>query len=49
MEIEYMFYQYITSQKAVVRLKQTMISTYYRNSEAYIKPFSKRERLMSKP
>lgn len=34
-----MFIKYITSQKATVRLKQTTISTYYRNFEAHIKHF----------
>lgn len=34
-----MFINYITSQKATVRLKQTTISTYYRNFEAHIKHF----------
>lgn len=45
MEIECMFYHYITSQKAVVRLKQTTVSTYYRNFEAYIKPFFQKRAL----
>lgn len=39
MQIETMFIKYITSQKATVRLKQTTISTYYRNFEAHIKHF----------
>lgn len=39
MQIEAMFKNYITSQKATVRLKQTTISTYYRNFEAHIKHF----------
>lgn len=39
MQIEAMFIKYITSQKATVRLKQTTISTYYRNFEAHIKHF----------
>ena len=39
MQIEAMFQNYITSQKATVRLKQTTISTYYRNFEAHIKHF----------
>lgn len=39
MQIEAMFIKYITSQKATVRLKQTTISTYYRNFEAHIKYF----------
>ena len=39
MQIEAMFLKYITSQKATVRLKQTTISTYYRNFEAHIKHF----------
>lgn len=39
MQIEAMFINYITSQKATVRLKQTTISTYYRNFEAHIKHF----------
>lgn len=34
-----MFIKYITSQKATVRLKQTTISTYYRNFETHIKHF----------
>lgn len=36
-----MFIKYITSQKATVRLKQTTISTYYRNFETHIKNFFK--------
>lgn len=39
MQIEAMFIKYITSQKATVRLKQTTVSTYYRNFEAHIKHF----------
>lgn len=39
MQIEAMFIKYITSQKAIVRLKQTTISTYYRNFETHIKNF----------
>lgn len=39
MQIEAMFMKYITSQKAIVRLKQTTISTYYRNFETHIKNF----------
>ena len=39
MQIEAMFIKYITSQKATVRLKQTTISTYYRNFETHIKNF----------
>lgn len=39
MQIESLFQNYITSQRATVRLKQTTISTYYRNFEGYIKPF----------
>lgn len=39
MQIEAMFIKYITSQKATVRLKQTTVSTYYRNFEAHIKNF----------
>jgi len=41
MQIEAMFIKYITSQKATVRLKQTTISTYYRNFETHIKNFFK--------
>mgnify|MGYP003259352686 CR=1 FL=1 len=39
MQIEAMFIKYITSQRATVRLKQTTISTYWRQFESYIKPF----------
>lgn len=39
MQIEKLFQNYITSQRATVRLKQTTISTYWRQFESYIKPF----------
>lgn len=39
MQIENLFQNYITSQRAVVRLKTSTISTYHRNFEGYIKPF----------
>lgn len=39
MQIENLFQNYITSQRVAVRLKQTTVSTYYRNFEGYIKPF----------
>ena len=39
MQIENLFQNYITSQRATVRLKQTTISTYWRQFESYIKPF----------
>lgn len=41
MQIENLFQNYITSQRATVRLKQTTISTYWRQFESYIKPFFK--------
>ena len=39
MQIENLFQNYITSQRATVRLKQATISTYWRQFESYIKPF----------
>lgn len=39
MQIENLFQNYITSQRSMVRLKQTTVSTYHRSYEAYIKPF----------
>lgn len=39
MQIENLFQNYITSQRATVQLKQTTISTYWRQFESYIKPF----------
>lgn len=39
MQIEDLFHNYITSQRSVVRLKPSTVSTYYRVFEAYIKPF----------
>lgn len=39
MQIEDLFQNYINSQKSVVRLKQSTISTYYRNFETYIQHF----------
>ena len=39
MQIENLFQNYISSQRAMVRLKQTTVSTYHRSYEAYIKHF----------
>lgn len=39
MQIEALFQTYINSPKAKIRLKQTTVSTYWRNFERYIKPF----------
>ena len=41
MQIENLFQNYITSQRSMVRLKQTTISTSWRQFESYIKPFFK--------
>lgn len=39
MQIETLFFNYIHSQRAIARLKQSTISTYYGIFERYIKPF----------
>lgn len=39
MQIEQLFQAYINSPKATIRLKQTTVSTYWRNFERYIRPF----------
>lgn len=48
MQIENLFQNYITSQRVAVRLKQTTVSTYYRNFEGYIKPFFKEYRKLTR-